>query len=250
MSPDQRAAVKNSATLILLRHGESVWNRQNRFTGWVDVSLSQRGAAQAEQAGILLQDHHIDVVFTSALLRAQDTAYEVLKRNRHCREYVRIHESGRAWYEHFTPAPGEDRALSIYVSEQLNERYYGDLQGMNKDEAAKQFGVEQVHLWRRSYAVRPPHGESLKMTAERTLLYYHQRMVPQLRDGRTVLVCAHGNSLRAIVMQIEGLSPEQILAFELATGTPYFYYFDAALHLLGKQILDGGKAPANDTALL
>jgi 2,3-bisphosphoglycerate-dependent phosphoglycerate mutase len=125
------------ATLILLRHGESIWNCQNRFTGWVDVSLSRVGIAEAERAAMLLGEERLDVVFTSALLRAQDTAYEVLKHNRHCAQYVRVHEvSKRDWYEHFVSLPAETSELKIYVSEMLNERYYGDLQGMCKDEAA------------------------------------------------------------------------------------------------------------------
>ncbi len=226
-------------TLILLRHGESAWNRQNRFTGWVDVSLSQTGMEEAGRAGELLQDERIDVVFTSTLLRAQDTTYEVLKRNRRCRQYRRVHESGSAWYGHFTVAPDEVPELRIYVSEKLNERYYGDLQGINKEEAAQRFGAGQVHLWRRSYDVAPPGGESLRMTAERTLPYYRERIVPPLREGQTVLVSAHGNSLRALIMDIEGLSPAQILAYELATGTPHVYRFDADMRLIDRQILGG-----------
>ncbi len=224
------------ATLILLRHGESVWNRANRFTGWVDVSLSSAGIAQAERAGVLLQDYAIDAVFTSTLLRAQDTAYEVLKRNRQGRPQLRIHEPGSAWYSRFSPQPGDDTVTRIYVSESLNERYYGDLQGLNKDEAARRFGAEQVHLWRRSYGVAPPGGESLEMTAQRVLPYYRAGILPQLRAGGTVLVSAHGNSLRALVMDIEGIAPERIADCELATGTPLIYRFDKGMRLSDKQI--------------
>ena len=158
------------ATLILVRHGKSIWNRQNRFTGWVDVSLSRAGIAEAERAAVLLGEERLDVVFTSALLRAQDTAYEILKRNRHCAQYVRVHDVlKRDWYEHFVSRPTETLELKIYVSEMLNERYYGDLQGMRKDEAAVRFGSEQVHQWRRSYDIPPPNGESLQMTAIPTM---------------------------------------------------------------------------------
>ncbi len=224
-------------TLILLRHGESTWNRQNRFTGWVDVSLSPDGMAQAARAGELLQDVRLDVVYTSTLLRAQDTTYEVLKRNRHCPHYLRVHEADRPWYAHFTPQPEDCDELLVHVSESLNERYYGDLQGLNKEDAAKRFGAEQVHSWRRSYDIAPPGGESLKATAERVLPYYREHIVPRLLAGQCVLVSAHGNSLRALAMDIEALSPEQIAAYELATGAPHVYRLDAGMHLQGKEIL-------------
>ena len=226
-----------NGTLVLLRHGESVWNLQNRFTGWVDVSLSRRGMAEAARAGALLRDWRFDVAFTSVLLRAQDTLYEVLKQNRHCDHYMRVHETGREWYEHFHPAPGDLRELKVYTSWRLNERYYGDLQGLNKDLARQRFGAEQVHIWRRSYDVPPPGGESLKMTAERAIPYYRTRIVPRLRRGETVLVSAHGNSLRALIMHIEGMTPEQIVAFELPTGTPHVYRFDAEMRRLGHEVL-------------
>ncbi|HEC18830.1 MAG TPA: 2,3-bisphosphoglycerate-dependent phosphoglycerate mutase [Gammaproteobacteria bacterium] len=223
--------------LILVRHGESIWNLQNRFTGWVDVSLSRRGMQEAERAGELLADEQLDVAFTSSLLRAQDTLYEILKQNRHSQQYVRIHEASREWYEHFTPAPGDAEELKIFVSEKLNERYYGDLQGLNKDRAREEFGAEQVHQWRRAYAVAPPHGESLQMTAARVLPYYQEQIEPQLCTGKTVLISAHGNSLRALVMLIEKLTPQEIVDFEFPTGTPHIYTFGASLELQDKRIL-------------
>ena len=236
------------ATLILLRHGESVWNRQNRFTGWVDVSLSRGGVAEAERAALLLCEVHLDIVFTSTLLRAQDTAYEVLKRNRHCAQYVRVHEGAkRDWYENFISGPAETSELKIYVSEMLNERYYGDLQGMRKDEAALRFGSEQVHQWRRSYDIPPPNGESLQMTAGRVMPYYHDRIAPLLQLGHTVLVCAHGNSLRALIMHIEQLTPEQIVTFEIKTGTPLLYHFEADLTVSGKHILEARDGETTGT---
>ena len=237
------------ATLILLRHGESIWNRQNRFTGWVDVSLSRAGIVEAERAAVLLGEERLDVVFTSALLRAQDTAYEVLKRNRHCAQYVRVHdELKRDWYAHFVSLPAETSELKIYVSEMLNERYYSDLQGLRKDEAAVHFGSEQVHQWRRSYDIPPPNGESLQMTATRVMPYYLERIAPLLRLGYTVLVCAHGNSLRAMIMYIEQLTPEQILTCEVKTGTPFVYRFDADLKLAGKHILEAREVDAASAA--
>ncbi len=225
------------STLILVRHGQSIWNLQNRFTGWVDVSLSQQGMEEAERVGQRLANEHFHVAYTSVLLRAQDTLYEILKHNRHCPQYVRVHEKNCERYEHFTPATGDASELKIYMSEKLNERFYGDLQGLNKDRARQQFGDEQVHQWRRSYDVAPPNGESLKMTAERTLPYYHQHIVPQLQAGQTVLVSAHGNSLRAIIMHIENMTATQIISYELATGTPHVYRFDSRLQVIDKQIL-------------
>ncbi len=226
--------------LILVRHGESIWNLQNRFTGWVDVSLSHNGMREAERAGELLADHVFDIAFTSALLRAQDSLYEILKRNHHCDQYVRVHELSSEWYEHFIPTVDDRKELKIHVSEKLNERYYGDLQGMDKDAARQRFGDEQVHIWRRSYDVPPPNGESLKMTASRALPYYQSHIIPRLRKGEHVLVSAHGNSLRAIIMHIERMTPEQILAYELKTGAPHRYRFDADGELVGKSVLEAG----------
>ena len=223
--------------LLLVRHGQSVWNLQNRFTGWVDVSLSQQGVIEAQQAAVLLANEHFDVAFTSTLLRAQDSLYEILRQNRHCTQYVRVHEESAAWYEHFTPTKGDAHELKIYVSEKLNERYYGDLQGMNKDWASQHYGTEQVHLWRRSYDIPPPNGESLQMTAARTLPYYKERILPHLQHGENVLVSAHGNSLRSIIMHIENMTPQQIIEYELSTGTPHVYTFDEHLQLTGKRIV-------------
>lgn len=227
--------------LTLVRHGESIWNRQNRFTGWVDVSLSRAGMVEAERAGGLLRDEHFDVAYTSALLRAQDTLYEILKQNRFCDQYMRVHEHNADWYEHFVAAEDDTRELKIYVSEDLNERYYGDLQGRNKDRAREEFGAEQVHIWRRSYDVPPPNGESLAMTAARAIPYYQTRVVPRLQQGESVLIAAHGNSLRAIIMHIEGLSPQQIVGYELPTGSPRRYRFDEHMQLVDKTVLSGNE---------
>jgi 2,3-bisphosphoglycerate-dependent phosphoglycerate mutase len=188
----------------VVRHGQSAWNLQNRFTGRVDVPLSLQGVIEAQQAAALLADEHFDVAFTSNLLRAQDSLYEILRHNCHCAQYARVHEEQSSeWYEHFTPTEDDANELKIYVSEKLNERYYGDLQGLNKEWASQHYGAEQIHLWRRSYDVPPPNGESLQMTAARTLPYFRERIVPYLQNGASALICAHGNSLRSIIMHIE-----------------------------------------------
>lgn len=224
--------------LTLIRHGQSIWNLQNRFTGWVDVSLSHQGVDEAQRAAALLVDQRFDLAFTSTLLRAQDTLYEILRQNCYCSQYLRIHETGSEWYEHFTATDGDTSELKIYVSEKLNERYYGDLQGLNKDRARDRFGAEQVHIWRRSYDTPPPNGESLAMTAARALPYFQSCIIPHLQQGEHILVSAHGNSLRAIIMHLEQMTPTQILAYELKTGAPHIYDFDEHLQICNKQILD------------
>ena len=184
--------------LILLRHGQSQWNLENRFTGWVDVPLSPRGEEEARSAGEKLRGRKIDKLYTSVLKRAIDTAEIAL-------ETARI-----------GPLPTERDAA-------LNERMYGDLQGKNKAEAAREFGPDQVKLWRRSYDVRPPGGESLADTAARVLPYWERRILPDLRAGKNVLVAAHGNSLRALVMYLDGISQEKIVDLNIPTGIPLLY---------------------------
>ena len=188
--------------LVLIRHGQSVWNATNRFTGWTDVELSEKGEDEAATAGEQLADVHFDVVHTSALIRAQRTAEIVMSKNR---------------------VSGE---IPTKQDERLNERHYGDLQGLNKAETAEIHGAEQVHIWRRSFDVPPPGGESLEMTAERTIPYFIEEIIPDLNSGMNVLVAAHGNSLRSIVMYIEGISPEEITKLEIPTGVPMSYEFD------------------------
>ncbi|WP_461863704.1 2,3-bisphosphoglycerate-dependent phosphoglycerate mutase [Thermococcus sp.] len=210
--------------LILVRHGESLWNKMNLFTGWVDVPLSGKGIEEALKAGELLKDYRIDVIFTSELVRAVQTAMLVMSRNSSGVPKIE-HESGRMkeWGEVY----GEHgRAyIPVYKSWHLNERYYGKLQGWNKDYARKVFGAEQVHLWRRSYDVAPPEGESLKDTAARTVPYLREKILPELEKGRNVMVSAHGNSLRSIVMHIEGLSEEEVLKLNIPTGIPLIYEY-------------------------
>ena len=188
--------------LILIRHGQSVWNAANRFTGWTDVELSEVGVSEAEEAGRSLSSQRIDVVHTSDLIRAQRTAEIIMSLNEASEGY------------------------STKFDWRLNERNYGSLQGLNKAETAEKFGAEQVHIWRRSFDVAPPDGESLEMTAERTIPYFEEEILPDLQEGRRVLVSAHGNSLRSIVMHIEGISPEDIVSLEIQTGSPMFYEFE------------------------
>jgi 2,3-bisphosphoglycerate-dependent phosphoglycerate mutase len=190
--------------LVLVRHGQSEWNLKNLFTGWRDVDLTEQGVNEAREAGRKLkaQGLSFDVAFTSALKRAQRTLDLVLE------------EMG---------APN----LTTYKDLALNERDYGDLSGLNKDDARKKWGEEQVHIWRRSYDIAPPGGESLKDTLARTLPYYVQEILPCVLRGQRTIVAAHGNSLRALVMVLERLSPEGILKREIATGVPIIYHLNA-----------------------
>jgi 2,3-bisphosphoglycerate-dependent phosphoglycerate mutase len=199
--------------LVLVRHGESQWNLENRFTGWVDVPLTQKGREEARRAGEKLRHIPFDKAYTSRLQRAIETLEIIL-----------------------TVIGQSD--LPIEYDQALNERHYGDLQGLNKAETAAKFGAEQVHLWRRSFDVAPPGGESLKDTAARTLPYFEAHIVPDLRAGKHVLVSAHGNSLRSIVMHLDKLSREQVLELNLATGVPIIYEFGPDHQLLSKRVLD------------
>ncbi len=207
--------------LILLRHGQSLWNKKNLFTGWVDVPLSKTGIEEALSAGTLIKQEKIDIVYTSTLIRAQMTAMLALSENESLPVPVFVHEDVRCSYEE-----GVEKSLPVYAAWQLNERHYGKLQGKNKDQARAEFGVEQVHRWRRSYDEPPPEGESLEMTAARTIPYFQQSILPALEEGKTLLVAAHGNSLRSIVMEIEGLSKEEVVQLEIPTGEPWFYKYD------------------------
>ena len=189
------------ARLVLLRHGESQWNLENRFTGWVDVPLSPRGIQEAQHAGEKLRSFKFDRAFTSVLARANETLRLALE------------------------AIGQPD-IPIEKDKALNERMYGELQGLDKNETAKKYGEAQVKIWRRSYDVRPPGGESLKDTAERVLPYYEHAIKPYLLNGETILIAAHGNSLRALIMELEQLSREQVLELNIPTGAPLIYELD------------------------
>jgi 2,3-bisphosphoglycerate-dependent phosphoglycerate mutase len=190
--------------LVLVRHGQSDWNLKNLFTGWKDPDLTEQGIAEANDAGCKLKAQGLvfDIAFTSALTRAQHTLRLMLD------------QLGQ-------------QNIPVHKHLALNERDYGDLSGLNKDEARKTWGEEQVHVWRRSYDVPPPGGESLKDTLARTLPYYVQEILPCVLRGQRTLVAAHGNSLRALIMVLEKLSPEGILKRELATGVPIIYRLNA-----------------------
>jgi 2,3-bisphosphoglycerate-dependent phosphoglycerate mutase len=200
------------ARLVLLRHGESQWNLENRFTGWVDVPLSARGIQEAKNAGEKLRSYRFDRAFTSVLQRANETLRLALD------------------------AIGQT-AIPTERDKALNERMYGELQGLNKAETAKKYGEDQVKIWRRSYDVRPPGGESLKDTAERVLPYYDKAIKPHVLAGETILVAAHGNSLRALVMELEQLTKEQVLELNIPTGAPLLYELDSAGHVTSHRYL-------------
>jgi 2,3-bisphosphoglycerate-dependent phosphoglycerate mutase len=215
------------AKLILLRHGESVWNSKNLFTGWVDVPLSQQGIQEAIKAGETLAHIHFDIVFTSVQIRAMETALLALAQSHSDKSPVLIHSEGEmeAWGKIYDQGMAQN-IIPIYSNIHLNERYYGELQGKNKTLTAKKYGEEQVLQWRRSYATPPPNGESLKDTAERTIPFFKESILPQLAAGNNVLVSAHGNSLRSIIMFIENMSEKEIVTVEIPTGHPLFYEFN------------------------
>jgi 2,3-bisphosphoglycerate-dependent phosphoglycerate mutase len=202
--------------LVLVRHGQSEWNLKNLFTGWKDPDLTEQGTTEAKEAGRKLKAQGLvfDVAYTSVLQRAQHTLDLIL---------TELSQTG----------------LKTYKDQALNERDYGDLSGLNKDDARKKWGEEQVHVWRRSYDVPPPGGESLKDTLARALPYYVQEILPAVLRGERTLVAAHGNSLRALIMVLEKLSPESILKRELATGVPIIYRLNADSTVASKLDLAG-----------
>lgn len=207
--------------LILLRHGQSAWNKKNIFTGWIDIPLSVEGIAESIAAGQKIAAHTIDVIYTSCLIRAQMTACLAMAQTNQtpCVEHAKEEISYRMGAKEHSLVP-------IYYVKELNERMYGELQGKNKEEMRKEFGAEQVQKWRRSFDLAPPEGESLSMTAKRTIPFFHKEIVPRLKRGETVLICAHGNSLRSIVMDIERLSKESVIDLEIPTGEVRVYDYE------------------------
>ncbi|MEO8665821.1 MAG: 2,3-bisphosphoglycerate-dependent phosphoglycerate mutase [Ignavibacteria bacterium] len=193
--------------LVIVRHGQSQWNLENRFTGWNDIDLSPAGVEEARKAGEKLKNYKFDEAFTSDLIRAQRTLDIILDEIK-------------------------QKDIPVCKDKALNERMYGDLQGLNKDECRTKFGEEQVRIWRRSYDIPPPNGESLKTTSERVMPYYHDKIEPELKKGKNILISAHGNSLRALMMFLEKLTPEQILKTEIPTGTPKEYILDDDLNVI------------------
>ncbi len=216
------------AKLVLLRHGESMWNRLNVFTGWVDVPLTVKGIEEAAAAGRKLADMEFDIIFTSTLVRAMETAMIAMAYNKSDRLPVVIHEEeGKEgeWSKIYDEEM-EKRIIPVIRDWHLNERYYGELQGKNKARTAEQYGAEQVHLWRRSYDVPPPGGECLKDTAERTIPFFRDHIIPRLKLNQNVFIAAHGNSLRSIVMHLDHLTEEEVLNLEIPTGEPILYHYD------------------------
>ena len=188
--------------LVLVRHGQSEWNAKNLFTGWKDPKLTDLGIQEAIKAGDLLETRNLkfDLMFTSDLFRAQETGRLILEQM-------------------------NQTDIQVIEDQSLNERNYGDLAGLNKDEAREKWGEEQVHIWRRSFDVPPPGGESLKNTAERVLPYFEIEIMPKVKEGLNILIAAHGNSLRALVMELEKISSEEIVKLEIATGDPLIYEY-------------------------
>jgi 2,3-bisphosphoglycerate-dependent phosphoglycerate mutase len=209
--------------LVLIRHGQSQWNLENRFTGWIDIPLSNRGRQEAREAGQKIKEILFDVAFCSRLIRAVETLLLVLSENQEQKTPIFVPEGEREkkWGEHYLPDPS--REIPVFRSLALNERYYGDLQGLNKLESAKRWGAEQIQTWRRGYDQAPPGGESLKDTVARVTPYLRETIFPQLSDNKNVLVAAHGNSLRAIVMILEDMAPEKVAKLEIPTGSPIVF---------------------------
>lgn len=195
------------ATLVIFRHGQSTWNLENKFTGWVDVALTEKGIQEAKNAGEKLKSFKFDLAYASDLKRAQDTLKIALE-------------------------VSNQQNIPTTYNKALNERMYGDLQGLDKTETAKKFGEEQVKIWRRSYDVAPPNGESLKDTADRVIPYFKAEIEPKLKEGKDIVIAAHGNSLRALIMYLENLTPQQILEFEIGTGIPRHYELSNDLKVL------------------
>ncbi len=198
--------------LVIIRHGQSEWNKENRFTGWMDVDLSKQGEEEAHQAAKLLHDYKFDKAYTSVLKRANRTLEIILN-------------------------DLDQTEVPVVHSEKLNERMYGDLQGKNKDEMREEFGEEQVHIWRRSYDIAPPNGESLKDTAERVLPYFENTIVPDLRAGKRIIISAHGNSLRALMMKLENIDPKDITSVEIPTGIPKVYELNENIQVKSAKFL-------------
>ena len=206
--------MKDQNFLVLVRHGQSEWNAKNLFTGWKNPGLTSAGEKEAINAGNLIKERDIkfSIMFTSALKRAQITGQMIL-------DVI------------------DQTNIEVIKDQELNERDYGELAGLNKDDARKQWGEEQVHIWRRSYDIPPPGGESLKNTAERVLPYFNSLILPKLLQGENILVAAHGNSLRSLVMQLDNLSKDEVIALEIPTGAPIIYSFAGDQQPISKENL-------------
>ncbi|KAF3796890.1 2-3-bisphosphoglycerate-dependent phosphoglycerate mutase [Nymphaea thermarum] len=226
-NPNDQRKKSNETALILIRHGESLWNEKNLFTGCVDVPLTQKGVEEAIEAGKRISNIPVDMIFTSSLIRAQMTAMLAMTQHRRKKVPIILHnesEQAKAWSQIFSEET-KKQSIPVVAAWQLNERMYGELQGLNKQETADRFGKEQVHEWRRSYDIPPPNGESLEMCAERAVAYFRENIEPQLHAGKHVMIAAHGNSLRSIIMYLDKLTSQEVISLELSTGIPMLYIF-------------------------
>ncbi|RJQ16949.1 2,3-bisphosphoglycerate-dependent phosphoglycerate mutase [Candidatus Woesearchaeota archaeon] len=225
-----------TGTLVLVRHGQSVWNLENRFTGWVDVPLSKKGIQEAKKAGKLLKHYDFDVAYTSTLIRAIETLYFIFNESKTQKVPIIHHTEGKlhTWAAYKGDVKKE---IPVFEHDALDERYYGALQGLNKQKTARQYGKEKVRIWRRSFEIRPPEGESLKDTAKRTIPYFRKEILTKLKKGQNVLVAAHGNSLRSIIMFLESIPEATIPSLELPTGVPVVYHIDYKGNVIKKKML-------------
>lgn len=238
-STDELRKKSSEAALILIRHGESLWNEKNLFTGCVDVPLTKKGVEEAIEAGKRISNIPVDMIYTSALIRAQMTAMLAMTQHRRKKVPIILHnesEQAREWSQIFSEDT-KKQSIPVVTAWQLNERMYGELQGLNKQETADRFGKEKVHEWRRSYDIPPPNGESLEMCAERAVAYFKDHIEPQLLSGKNVMIAAHGNSLRSIIMYLDKLTSQEVINLELSTGIPMLYIFKG-----GKFIRRGSPA--------
>ena len=210
--------------LVIVRHGQSEWNLKNLFTGWSDVELTVTGEHEAEHAGIVLRPYHFDLAYTSVLKRAIHTLNIIL-------EQMQV-------------------SIPVIENQALNERNYGNLQGLDKAEVGNKYGAQQLMLWRRSFTEVPPGGESLENTYQRVIPYYQQEIEPKLRAGKNVLIVAHGNSLRALMMYLEHISPEDIAHVDLATGAPRLYEFSSNLEVKSVSYVKLPESPSDSSTLL
>ncbi|MCH9614733.1 MAG: 2,3-bisphosphoglycerate-dependent phosphoglycerate mutase [Chlamydiia bacterium] len=211
--------------LVLMRHGQSEWNKRNYFTGWVDVPLSPLGIEEALKAGEEIKHIPFDTIYTSTLIRAQMTLFLAMSVHDEGKIPVIVHDGKQGEWAQMHNEQTEANTVPVICDWRLNERMYGDLQGLNKDETRERYGADQVKIWRRSFDTPPPAGESLEMTAQRAIPYFRETVVPKLAEGKNVLVSAHGNSLRAIIMHLDDLSPKEVLELEIPTGKPIFYTY-------------------------
>ncbi|BAF10051.1 2,3-bisphosphoglycerate-dependent phosphoglycerate mutase 1 [Oryza sativa Japonica Group] len=248
LSPESGNTPKKSSesALILIRHGESLWNEKNLFTGCVDVPLTPKGVDEAIEAGKRICNIPVDVIYTSSLIRAQMTAMLAMMQHRRKKVPIVVHsesEQAHRWSKIYSEET-KKQSIPVITAWQLNERMYGELQGLNKQETADRFGKEQVHEWRRSYDIPPPNGESLEMCAERAVAYFKDQIVPQLVAGKHVMIAAHGNSLRSIIMHLDKLTSQEVISLELSTGIPMLYIFKE-----GKFIRRGSPAGPSEAGV-